>query len=266
MLTRRPFGESGLAISPIGLGTVKFGRDKGLKHRPFAIPTDREVSNLLALAADLGVNLLDTAPAYGSSEERLGKLIAGHRDRWVICTKAGEEFDDATGESRFDFTNEHLRFSVERSLKRLGVEALDIVLIHSDGNDAEIVRAGALQCLADLKAEGKIRAIGMSTKTVEGGLLVLEQADCVMVTLNLAQSEDLPVIDRAAQLGKGVLVKKPLASGQFDAGATGDPLLASFRWIFSQRGVSAAVVGTVNPDHLRADVATCARSLSERSH
>ena len=73
MLATRPFGATGLSVSPLGLGTVKFGRDKGLKHPgSFTIPTDSEARDLIALAADLGINLIDTAPAYGTSEERLG--------------------------------------------------------------------------------------------------------------------------------------------------------------------------------------------------
>lgn len=68
----RPLGDTGLAVSPLGLGTVKFGRDQGVKYPSgFTIPDDREAADLLALARDLGINLIDTAPAYGRSEERL---------------------------------------------------------------------------------------------------------------------------------------------------------------------------------------------------
>lgn len=259
MLATRPFGATGLSVSPIGLGTVKFGRDKGLKHPgSFTIPTDSEARDLIALAADLGINLIDTAPAYGSSEERLGSLLAGQRARWVICTKVGEEFDNATGVGRFDFSPKHIRFSVERSLARLKAETIDIVIVHSDGNDVAIIRQGAFDILSDLKAEGKIRAFGMSTKTIEGGLMTVEQADCAMVTYNPGWTEERPVIDRAAALGKGILIKKPLASGHLGGGSVED----SFRHILSCPGVGSIVVGTINPDHLRDNVAACARALA----
>ena len=98
-MLKRPLGNSGLAVSPLGLGTVKFGRNSGVKYpRPFELPSDAQIADLLALAHSLGINLLDTAPAYGASEERLGEAIAGNRERWLLCTKAGEEFID--GRSR----------------------------------------------------------------------------------------------------------------------------------------------------------------------
>ncbi len=97
----RPLGDTGLAVSPLGLGTVKFGRDQGVKYPSgFTIPDDREAADLLALARDLGINLIDTAPAYGRSEERLGPLLRGQREHWVIVSKVGEEFVDGQSVSR----------------------------------------------------------------------------------------------------------------------------------------------------------------------
>lgn len=88
---------------------------------------------LLKLTRDLGINLIDTAPAYGRSEERLGPLLRGQRQEWVIVSKVGEEFAD--GVSRHDFSAAHTRLSVERSLQRLETDFIDLVLVHSDGND-----------------------------------------------------------------------------------------------------------------------------------
>ena len=72
----RPLGDTGLQVSALGLGTVKLGRDQGVKYPSgFTIPDDREARALLDLARDLGINLIDTAPDYGRSEERLGPLL-----------------------------------------------------------------------------------------------------------------------------------------------------------------------------------------------
>ncbi|MFW8341556.1 aldo/keto reductase, partial [Klebsiella pneumoniae] len=69
----RPLGSTGLRVSPLGLGTVKLGRDQGVKYpNGFRIPDDQQARELLYLARELGINLIDTAPAYGVSEERLG--------------------------------------------------------------------------------------------------------------------------------------------------------------------------------------------------
>jgi aryl-alcohol dehydrogenase-like predicted oxidoreductase len=108
-------------------------------------------------ALDRGINLIDTAPAYGSSEERLGQLLPGPRERWVLCTKVGEEF--AAGKSQHDFSPAAVRESVERSLRRLRTHWLDLVLVHSDGNDLDLIaHSGALETLAELKRAGKLRA------------------------------------------------------------------------------------------------------------
>ncbi|MDG4598148.1 MAG: aldo/keto reductase [Candidatus Contendobacter sp.] len=249
----RPLGMTGLKVSPLGLGTVKFGRNQGVKYpRSFALPSDREALALLELAWELGINLLDTAPAYGESEERLGRLLRQRQRDWVIVTKVGEEFH--AGESHFDFSAAATRASVERSLRRLGVEALDAVLIHSSGDDLAILeREEVLPTLLDLKQAGLVRAVGMSSKTVAGGLRAVECCDVVMVTYNPRQREELSVIRAAA--GKGVLIKKGLLSGHLDRISEVDPVRTSLWLIFAEPGVSSVVVGTLNPDHLRANVA-----------
>ncbi|SFA61470.1 aldo/keto reductase [Metapseudomonas otitidis] len=257
----RPLGDTGLRVSPLGLGTVKLGRDQGVKYPSgFTIPDDAEARQLLALARDLGINLIDTAPAYGRSEERLGPLLRGQRQDWVIVSKVGEEFE--AGQSHFDFSPAHTRRSVERSLQRLETDVIDLVLVHSDGNDVAVLRdSGVYETLAELKQAGKIRAFGLSGKTVEGGLLALEHGDCAMVTYNLNEQGERPVLDYAAQHAKGLLVKKGLASGHVCLAPGVDPVRASFELIFGHPGVTSAIIGTINPLHLSHNVATAAAVL-----
>ncbi|NQD92736.1 aldo/keto reductase [Pseudomonas sp. CrR25] len=259
----RPLGTTDLLVSPLGLGTVKLGRDQGVKYpNGFRIPDDVAARELLAQAFDLGINLIDTAPAYGTSEERLGPLLRGQRRQWVIVSKVGEEFEE--GQSRFDFTPAHARASVERSLKRLETDFIDLLLVHSDGNDVAILQdSGIYQTLAELKREGKIRAFGLSGKTVAGGLLALEQGDCAMVTYNLNEQGELPVLDYAEARGKGILVKKALASGHACLEPGIDPVRASFELIFAHPAVSSAIVGTIDPQHLAHNVATAAAVIQD---
>ncbi|MNJ41445.1 General stress protein 69 [compost metagenome] len=258
----RPLGSTGLHVSPLGLGTVKLGRDQGVKYpNGFTIPDDDQARQLLAQARDLGINLIDTAPAYGRSEERLGPLLRGQRDHWVIVSKVGEEFEE--GQSRFDFSAAHTRFSIERSLKRLETEHIDLVLVHSDGNDLHILEHEEVyQTLEALKQEGKIGGFGLSGKTVEGGLKALERGDCAMVTYNLNEQAERPVLDYAAEHGKAILVKKALASGHVCLSPGVDPVRASFELLFGHPGVSSAIVGTINPVHLAHNVATVAAVLN----
>lgn len=246
----RPLGTDGPMVSVLGLGTVKLGRNTGVKYPDgFTLPTDAEARRLLDMARELGVNLIDTAPAYGTSEERLGALVGeapGGWRGWVVCTKVGEEWDGAA--SRFDFSAPAVRDSVERSLRRLRTDRLDVVLIHSDGNDLDILHhSGAPEELERLRDLGRIGRIGMSTKTVAGALAAAESMDVIMVTLNPSATDDRPAIARARELGKGVLIKKALAQGH---SATGEAL----RFAIGTAGVSSVVVGTVSPEHLRENV------------
>ena len=248
----KDLGGTGIRVSPLGLGTVKFGRNEQVKYpRAFRLPDDGQIRSLLALAADLGINLLDTAPAYGNSMERLGKLLPGPRERWVIVSKAGEFFDH--GRSRFDFGFDATVRTVEQSLRTLNTDYLDAVLIHSDGDDLHILgQEPVLDALRSLKERGLIRAHGMSSKTVEGGLRTVAEMDVVMATCNPAYRDEIPVLQAAAHLGKGVLIKKGLQSGHI-AGPQG--VREAMGFIFSQPGVSGLIVGTINPEHLRANVA-----------
>lgn len=258
-MQQRRFANTDLYVSPLGLGTVKLGRNQGVKYpHSFRIPDDREARQLLDLARDLGINLLDTAPAYGNSEERLGTLLRGQRNHWVIATKVGEEF--AEGQSHFDFSAEHTRVSVQRSLQRLNTDYLDIVLVHSDGNDEQIVhQEGVLDALADLKRQGWIRAYGMSTKTVAGGLLAAEHTDAVMATYHPGYQDERPVLDYCAAHNKAVLVKKAFASGHFAADAPSPE--ASLEFVYAHPGVTSVVIGTITPAHLRSNAAI-ARALT----
>lgn len=247
-MQKRRLGQTNIDVSVIGLGTVKFGRNQGVKYpQTFDLPDDAEVINLLSLAKDLGINLLDTAPAYGSSEERLGKLLTQRQD-WVITTKVGEEFSH--NQSHFDFSATAIQNSIDRSLRRLKTDYLDVVLVHSSGDDERIIRQDhVFSTLEQLKQAGKLRAYGMSTKTVAGGLLTLQHADVAMVTFNPTYTDEREVIAYAQQAKKGILIKKAFASGHHVAGN-----ILSF--ISDEPGVTSIIVGTLSAEHLKANAAS----------
>jgi len=258
----RRLGDTDLYLSPIGLGTVKFGRNQGVKYpEGFALPDDAALADLLALAKDLGINTLDTAPAYGSSEERLGSLLAGQRQDWVIVGKAGEDFVD--GESSHDFSPAHIRESLERSLKRLKTDYIDVLLLHSDGSDLDILlRADLMAVMQDFKDEGKVRAIGASTKTVEGGIKSLDLMDVAMCAYNPLYQDEEPVLDHAAAQNKGILLKKILASGHVDDFNSEDPVQDAMDFVFAHPGVTSAIIGTINPEHLKSNVEKAQRAIA----
>ncbi|HIE53639.1 MAG TPA: aldo/keto reductase, partial [Chromatiaceae bacterium] len=182
--------------------------------------------------------------------ERLGKLLPGPREQWVIVSKVGEIFEG--GRSRFDFSHAHTLASVQQSLKELRTDYLDSVLIHSNGDDLRILKEeGVVDALELLKEKGLIRSHGISSKTVEGGLEAVRRLDVVMATANLAYDLERPVFEAAAAAGKGVLVKKGLQSGHVSSGGG---VRRAMQHVFALPGVSAMIVGTINPSHLRNNV------------
>jgi aryl-alcohol dehydrogenase-like predicted oxidoreductase len=233
-------------VSRLGFGSFKIGRNEGIKYpTAYALPTETEAADLLNGVLDLGCNLIDTAPAYGLSEERIGKAISHRRHEYLLSTKVGETFE--AGHSHYDYSADAVRTSIERSLKRLKTDVLDIVFIHSNGDDRRILtETDIVPALRELRAAGLVRAIGMSGKSIEGAQLAMEWADAIMVEYNLQDQSHHEVITRAADQGITVIVKKGLASGNLSP-------TESIRLVLSHPGVSSLVVGGLSLDHFRAN-------------
>ena len=252
-LARRPFSATGKTVSVLGLGTVKFGRNQGVKYPGgdgFTLPTDNEISNLLDLCLDRGINLLDTAPAYGTAEERLGKLMGSRRDKFFIVGKTGEEFAD--GKSSHIFTAAHTQMSVERSLRRLNTDYLDCVMVHSSHRDVEVIDdTDVVATLLRMKDEGKILSVGVSVYTLAGGKRAVALTDAVMVAYNRNYTTEKETIDYARERGKAVLIKKGLASGHVDAIGSLDE---NIRFVLDTPGVTSLVFGSITPANILSNV------------
>ena len=232
-------------MSPIGFGAFKIGRNRGIKYpQGYDLPDEPAVADLLDGVLGLGINLIDTAPAYGLSEDRIGRAIAGRRDEFVLSTKVGETFDGQR--STYDFSRQGVRDSVTRSLGRLRTDRVDLLLIHGGGEDV-LARTEAVAALHALRDEGLVRAIGFSAKTVEDAREALAWADVIMVEHNLENPSHAGIIADAAAADVGVLVKKGLASGHLDHAE-------AVRYVLQTPGVSSLVIGSLSLEHLRADV------------
>jgi aryl-alcohol dehydrogenase-like predicted oxidoreductase len=188
--------------------------------------TDEKLSiESLHASIDAGVNLIDTAPAYGLglSEEFIGKAIAGRRDKVVLATKCGLRWDDTRGmkfKERDGVTlyrylgPESIRLELERSLKRLKTDYIDLYQTHWQDPTTPI--AETMQTLLDLKKEGKIRAIGVSNCTVDqvkeyqaAGLV-----DCVQERYSMMDREmEQDYLPYCAANNIAVLAYSPLAMG-----------------------------------------------------
>ena len=240
----RPLGNTGFEISALGFGAFKIGRNQQIKYsQSYALPDDATTAGLLNSILDLGINHIDTAPAYGISEQRIGQFIAHRRSEFLLSTKIGETFED--GQSTYDFSRASLQSSIERSLRRLKTDVLDAVLIHSNNNEEEILtQSDAIEVLQANKQAGLIRWIGLSGKTLSGAESALDWADILMLEYHLEDRSHAALIQRAAEQGIGVIVKKGLASGHL-------PPEEAIPFVLSHPGVSNLVVGGLNLDHIQ---------------
>jgi aryl-alcohol dehydrogenase-like predicted oxidoreductase len=239
-------------VSPVGLGTVKLGRNTGVKYpASFELPGEHEVGALLAGALSLGVTLFDTAPAYGDSEQRLRPFLASHRARVVLSTKAGESYLEER--SCYDFSPPALEASLQVSLQRMGVEQVDLLLLHSDGRDVELLDDDrVVDTLARLKSRGWARAVGISAKTPEGVLAARGKLDVVMAPYSAADPRLGDALRAAHDAGLGTLAIKGLASGHLAVGGDARRQVeAAVRFVVGQPFVDALVVGTLRLAHLQ---------------
>jgi aryl-alcohol dehydrogenase-like predicted oxidoreductase len=214
----RTLGRTGLQVPVVGFGAMTIGGIFG--------PVDDTVSiQALHAAVDAGIYFIDTSDAYGSghSEQVIGRFLRERpdRDRVILCTKGGNNM--VTGAR--DFHPEYIRGCVEGSLKRLGVEAIDVYLLHNPTVDN--LRAGdSFDVLERFKAEGKLKHWGVSLNTVEECELAIAcgQPAVFQMEYNLLDQEADAVFGKARAAGIGVIsrvpLKRGLLSGRFDEHST----------------------------------------------
>lgn len=250
-LPQRPFATNDVSFSALSLGTVKFGRNQAVKYpQAFDFPNDTEISDLLHIAFEHGLTTLDTAPAYGIAQQRLGKVLK-NRQQWQIISKAGEFFDHQTSQSHYDFSAKALRASLENTLRELKTDYLDAWLLHSDGNDLANLNDEVIKTLLDAKQQGLVRSVGASTKTVAGGEYALRYLDGIMMSSSLENSEENALFAIAEQQQKGLILKKIYNSGWILNNADKQQRMQeTLAFLFAQSAVSTAVIGTINPKHL----------------
>lgn len=206
----RSLGRSGLKVSPLCLGTMMFGG-----------PTDEaDARRIIAKAADAGVNFIDTADVYveGRSEEIVGRAIAGERDRWVLASKAGNPMGE--GPLRCGLSRRWLMQAAEDSLRRLGVEAIDIYYLHRE--DHETPLAETVRAVADLLRAGKIRYFGVSNYRAWRIAEICRLCDdagidrpvvCQPYYNALNRMPEVEVLPACGYYGLGVAPYSPLARG-----------------------------------------------------
>nr|WP_299786432.1 aldo/keto reductase [uncultured Marivita sp.] len=208
-MKQRQLFQTGKRVSEVGLGCMSFGGFYGAT-------TEVEAHRTLSKALDLGVDFLDTANVYGLgvSEKMIGTFLTGDNTKFTIATKAGIWRDREHGNRGFNNQAEHLRAELEGSLKRLGIDHVDLFYIHRRDRSIEIEEV--METLLALKGEGKIGGIGFS----EIAPASLRRA-CAVGPVDAVQSEyslwsrqpDLGILKTCKELGVALVAYSPLARG-----------------------------------------------------
>jgi aryl-alcohol dehydrogenase-like predicted oxidoreductase len=211
-MEQRQLGKNGLVVSPLGLGCMGMSANYGPR------PDRAEMIKVIRKAYDLGITFFDTAETYGPfiNEELLGEAVAPIRDRVLIASKFGFEFNPQSGQrtGRLNSRPEHIRAAVEGSLKRLRTDRIDLLYQHRVDPDTPIEDvAGAVK---DLIAEGKVKHFGLS----EASAATIRRAHGVQPVAAVqseyslwARDPETEVLPLCEALGIGFVPWSPLGQG-----------------------------------------------------
>ncbi len=267
---RRPFGKTGLEVSPLGYGAAAAG-DPAL--------SEVEAGALLDGAVDAGAFLIDTARSYGLSEERIGRHLSHRRGEFVLSTKVGYGVPGLP-----DWTGPTVESGIDLALRKMRTDVIDIVHLHSCPRDV-LAKGEVVEALRRAREAGKIRVAGYSG---DGGPLAwaVESGHfgSVQTSINVCDlaSVETGAVARAAADGMGVIAKRSLANAPWarseppanDEAAAAysqrwrelaydlkgfEPAELALRFAAYWPGVSAAIVGTRSLARLRGHVAAVAR-------
>lgn len=290
-----PLGPRGVEVTRIGLGCAPLGN-------LFTALSDDDATATICAAWDAGIRYFDTAPLYGHglSEQRLGRgLHAYPRDGFVVSTKVGRvlrvdpDFDPGIFRiprglaPQFDFSRDGVLRSIEESLGRLGLDRLDVVLVHDPDDHEREALDGAFPALLELRDQGVVRAIGagMNQSEMLDRFVARVDIDCVLLAgrYTLLDRTGAALLDACVARDVGVILGGVFNSGilaNLDADATFDyepasaatieratalrtvcerhgvPLpAAALAFALRHRAVSAVVIGARDPGEIRDDAA-----------
>lgn len=278
----RILGRTGLNVSEISLGALELGRDWGIRvPNDYGKPEEKDAVYLLEEALDLGINFIDTAPAYQYSEEIIGRGInrQGKRDRYYLATKVGEWFDE--NGSVYDYSFQGTLKFIEQSLKKLSTDYIDLIQIHSA--PVEVIEKGeTLEALKKAQEEGKVRFIGVSVEDESAAWSALDsgQYDTIQMDYHILDrwAEDEFFL-KAKNNNIGIIIKNALYRGrltgksQYVSPAEKQELEGikklnlfqtemglslpqlALKYVLMEEAVSTIIVGTRKIEHLKENVA-----------
>ncbi|NWF92078.1 MAG: aldo/keto reductase [Syntrophaceae bacterium] len=240
----RTLGKTGLKVTAVSMGVMNCS-DPAVLHRAF----------------DLGINFYDTADCYmrGRNEEMVGQVFKGRRERVLIQTKV-----HAHDEKR-------MRASVERSLRRLQTDYIDVLLWHNVHSPEEVSDSDLFEFMAKMKKEGKVRFTGFSAhRNMVALLREASRSNChdvALVSYNFTHSKDLKeAVSMAARSGIGIVAMKTQAGGykkEKMAGLT--PHQAALKYVLLDQNVSAAIPGVTTIEQIEECAGVMRASFSKEN-
>lgn len=264
-MERRVLGRTGLAVGVLGFGGYEIGSHK---------LGQQTAAQLLNAALDAGLNVIDTAECYLTSEELIGATVAHRRREYHLFTKVGH----AAGQPYQDWDPQLILPSIERSLKRLRTDRVELVQLHSCGVDV-LERGEVIAELRKARDQGKCRFIGYSGDSASARWAVDSGVfDTLQTSVSIADQESISLLLPAAgAAGMGVIAKRPIANAIWRSPrrpedgyyqpyydrlqALGYDFLAdperavetALRFTLGLDGVHTAIVGTANPSRWAAN-------------
>ncbi len=273
MLPTTTLGRTGLEVTRLGYGSMGL---RGPRTWGVRVVNETEAETILNAVLDSGINFIDTAPDYGISEARIGRFLSHRREEFFLATKCGcapIQQDDHL-EIAHQWNRETVLRNVDESLSRLRTDYLDLLQFHG-GSVAELAQDQLIELLLDLRSQGVVRHIGSSQKMPAIAPLVeLGVLETFQVPFSCLAPEHAPIIQRAGELGAGVIVRggiahggpqaeiqRPLLNNIWEQARLQDilppemaPAELILRYTLSQPHCHTVIVGTCNREHLQANV------------
>ncbi|HLI47340.1 MAG TPA: aldo/keto reductase [Chthonomonas sp.] len=274
-LAKRTLGRTGLQVTVLGYGAMEIRGPRIWGGRPV---TEQQAETILNAVLDEGINFIDTANDYGRSEEFIGKYLSKRRSEFYIATKCGCKVtyrDENTDDTPHEWTRENLFRGLHESLQRLKTDYIDIMQLHNPTVE-QCQQGDLVSVLKEMQQQGKVRWIGCSS-TLPHILTYMEWNvfDVFQIPYSALERAHENVITEAAQKGAGIIDRGGVARGEPGAGlgnpdrwkifeaAKLDELRAEgesrtaflLRFLLAHPHIHTTIVGTLNPDHLRENVA-----------
>ncbi len=263
-LTRRTLGRTGLEVTQLGFGAAERGLPDSADH-------DARAAGVLNAALDAGVNLIDTAPDYGASEERIGRCVGHRRHEFYLATKCGCNIDGDGNRLQPGhlWTADRLRANIDQSLRRLRTDCVDLLQMHNPSVE-DVERGGLIEALEEIRAAGKTRFIGVSSTHPHLAAFVASGAfDVFQIPYSALECEHEGMMQEAADAGAGILVRGGISLGhraderrQATWEKAGLEELAGgmsrhefiLRFTLSHPACHTTIVGTTSLDHMRSNL------------